>query len=182
MATKDRDNGGEELSFLVVVLDTNPYYWAKKSLEVTHHNISNGGSNNHASSSSSTTSGSELMDWNSGSSSSSSSTQQSSEIDFSTLLEHLFVFINAYFMLNPQNMLAIFAAHTNTSTMLYPDYDEDSSEVKESEDELIMLTSRNTPVEVSFGFSFKKILMSIHSSDPHDQLTINHPTISPCRR
>eukprot|EP01118_Nematostelium_gracile_P006757 TRINITY_DN2179_c0_g1_i2.p2 TRINITY_DN2179_c0_g1~~TRINITY_DN2179_c0_g1_i2.p2 ORF type:complete len:138 (-),score=19.64 TRINITY_DN2179_c0_g1_i2:548-961(-) len=43
-----------------------------------------------------------------------------SNIDFSTFLEHVMAFINAYLMLNQQNMLAVIASNVNESKFLWP--------------------------------------------------------------
>jgi len=88
------DFSEEDDSLLVVIIDTNPFIWGKRAQSRigTTTSTTNTTNGHHS----------------------------TSDLDFSTFLEHTFVFINAYLMLRHQNQLAIIASHVGESKFLFP--------------------------------------------------------------
>ncbi len=78
----------DDTSLLVAILDINPFLWGERAdLDNNNNNISNNNNNNNNNSKSTNTG-----------------------VSFSTYLEHILVFLNAYMMLQQQNLLAVIAS------------------------------------------------------------------------
>ena len=81
----------DDVSLLVIILDTNPIFWGEKSI----HSFLNSSNNNN----------------NNNSRNESQHHIQESNVVFGTFLQQLFVFLNAYLMIKHQNILSIIANH-----------------------------------------------------------------------
>ncbi len=71
----------------MAILDINPFLWGERA-DLDNNNNINNNNNNNINNSNSTNTG----------------------VSFSTYLEHILVFLNAYMMLQQQNLLAVIAS------------------------------------------------------------------------
>jgi len=90
------DSSEDDVSLLVVILDTNPILWGEKSSHIVD-DASNDNTSEHS-------------------------------ILFGTLLQHFFVFLNAYLMVKHQNMLAVIASNIGESQFLFPQADQSNKD------------------------------------------------------